>query len=646
MLPSQLPDLAFETWVACDTETSGLFADDGARVSTVSVAWRDPDTNELVGYAWPFDQGVYGKPEDRGQETIWPDAENLDLDEWAALLDWLSLRPLIFHNAKFDLEKLRVGCRRWPGIGLDLQGTTMWDTQNVTHLLWPLAGTTSLKPTSARLFGADVEDESKAVKEYLRKKKLPAGRWDLIPWDILGPYATQDALLTYRLYEYQVAGIDAGELGTWLENVYETIERRLQTTLVLYRMEWRGLPYDEVESRMAGDECVQRATAVASTLPFGPTGPKAKHFFFGDGKSDRGIECLNLPPYAVSDKTSEPSLTAEILERMVEDQVPYAERWLEWNKVDNAASMWYNGYADKMGQDGRLRCCFRQNGTVSSRFSVERVNLQAIPQDYRLNNYIALDGVPTPRDLIAGAVRKMKGKWKIYELDLAQAELRVAAMFAKCDPMLEMINEGQDLHAVTTRELFNLDIGHPDWGKYRQVGKRGNFSLIFGAKWLTFMRMVSKETGIRLKDYESQDIVAKWNRLYPEFGEAIERHSNAIASRQVKHGYGWIDLINGERRWFEQYEEAHKAFNQRVQANLAQFGVDWMLRTDEYLRNAGYSEESGTGLVLTIHDSQVLLLPDNWKGGKLAEACAEVGRELWKEWFPDVPGEVDYHKWG
>jgi DNA polymerase I-like protein with 3'-5' exonuclease and polymerase domains len=360
--------------------------------------------------------------------------------------------------------------------------------------------------------------------------------------------------------------------------------------------------------------------------------------------SDRGIPCLNMVPYQLTDK-GEPSLTAEVLERMVNDSIPHARAYYEWTKVDNAASMWYEGYAEKMGTDGRLRCAFRQNGTVSSRFSVERINLQAIPQDYRLTGYDILRGIPTPRQLIAQAVDLMEGGWRLFELDLAQAELRVAAVFAKCQSMLDLIFAGADLHTVTTRELFDMDTDHPEWGKYRQVGKRGNFSLIFGSQWLTFQKMVSKETGILLPDHESQRIVLEWNRLYPEFGRAIQKHANKVAVRQARHGHGWIDLRNGERRWFQKYEETHKAFNQRVQPNLAQFGIDWMLQTDEFLRKEGYGEWNQAGLVLTIHDSQVLLLPDDKEGEQLAEACAQFGRDLWGKWFPEVPGEVDYHPW-
>jgi len=672
----------YTSMLATDTETSGLFADDGARISTASIAWIANDAKwkkwaakyenvtfgvetitegydvPIISVAWPFDQGRVDKPESHGQDTLWPEAVNLDRQDFEDLLDLLaSNHRLVFHNAKFDLEKYRVGVRRWPGVGRDLEQNLGWDTQNVNALLWPLHPT-SLKPTCARIFGQEWEDESAKVKAYLKKAKLPAGRWDLVPWDVIGPYADTDARITLMLALFQEWAIDDGTVGQWLredgitlqESVLAKVYRRLSVTLILYRMERRGLPYDEAASREAALECLDRAAIAADALPFDPpTDTQARNFFFGNGITSKGIPALDMIPYSTTEKGT-PQLTAEITARMVNDRVVHAQDWADYNKVTNAASMWYTGYADATGTDGRLRTCFRQNGTRSTRFSVERVNLQAIPQDYRLSGHKILAGIPTPRNIIANAV---PDGWRLYEMDLAQAELRVATMFAKCKRMESMIRNGEDLHTFTTKALFShVDPTSDEFFQWRQVGKRANFSLQFGSGGATFKAMVSKETGIILSDTEAARIVRDWNRLYPEFGKAIDRHMNIVAKRQAKHGYGWVEFINGERRWFQEYEEAHKAFNQRVQGNLAQFAIDWMISTEDYIQNhtdvQARAEADGigeAGLVLTVHDSQVLLLPDGEDGMKIATQVARNAESLWAEMFPGIPGGADYHAW-
>lgn len=685
--PSDLVALAetglFPDEVAFDTETSGLFPDDGARPATASVAWIDyegewAEFSDRITYqeevidesgrieyvasvAWPFDQGKAGKPEDNGQEMLWAEADNLPKPEWVALTAWLRrVGSLVEHNGPFDSIMWAKAPRLWPELGFPIEKALeylTWDTMNVTNYLWPLLTmgnsakpTTRLKEVMHLLTGEDVQDEQDKVKAYLKKAKLPKGRWDLMPWDVIGKYADIDARLTIRLKAWQQYAINHRTVDhvTDPEKAIAQIISRLEKAIKpTCRMEWRGLPYAEVESRDAGDECLRRAAEIEHNLPFEPaTGDAAKEFFFKEGVSKRGVEHPNIPPYAVSDVTREPSLTAEVLGRMVEDRVPYADRWAEYNKVMTAASMWYNGYADKMGTDGRLRTRFRVTGTVSGRFSVERVNLQAIPQDYRLSDHGILAGIMTPRDLIKLAVSRLElggVRWKLWELDLQQAELRVGALFAHDDIMLEMIRNGEDLHTYTTKNLFpDVD---PDSdlfkSKWRQVGKRGNFSLGFGSEWKTFMGMVSKETGIRLSEPESMRIVRDWNNLFPAWRRAIEKHSRKVAIRQARTGRGWVELLNEERRWFGKHEETHKAFNQRVQGNLAQFGLDWIYATDTYLRGQDL-DEVGAGLILTVHDSQMLLLPDNDAGEFMAKTCADFGNNLWKEWFPEVPGGVDY----
>ena len=202
-----------------------------------------------------------------------------------------------------------------------------------------------------------VSTEAAVVKKYLAKSKLPAGRWDLMPWEAIGKYADTDARITLMLKLRQIWEIEHNNAGSWLHEkddveylnhfdyfqpVFDKIERRLAVTRVLYHMERRGVPYDEVTSREAAIECRERAEKVAADLPFGPTSEKAKKFFFGDGVTDKGVECLNMVPYSVTDKGS-PQLTAEIVARMIDDRVPYADKWGEYSRVSNAASMWYEG---------------------------------------------------------------------------------------------------------------------------------------------------------------------------------------------------------------------------------------------------------------------------------------------------------------
>ena len=106
-------------------------------------------------------------------------------------------RELVGQNIGFDLEKLRVGTRHFAGI--ELEDQVVWDTMLGNKELDPQYPT-GLKPSTERLFG-DTSDEQSALKPYLGPKDDP--RFDLVPWDVIEPYATWDAIKTLRLAAQQ-----------------------------------------------------------------------------------------------------------------------------------------------------------------------------------------------------------------------------------------------------------------------------------------------------------------------------------------------------------------------------------------------------------------------------------------------------------
>jgi DNA polymerase I-like protein with 3'-5' exonuclease and polymerase domains len=613
--PSQLPDIG-DRVCAVDTETSGLYVDDGARVAVVSVAWFD-DNDQVISLAWPFDQGIRDK---RPQETLPFEDLNLPEAEWVALLDWLGARRWVCQNAKFDVQMMLAGTRHWPG--LNYLDRVVWDTMIASKELDPTLPT-GLKPTSERLAltdGGERESE-KRVKEAIKKGKLKIDgnpRYDMVDWSIIEPYAALDAELTLRLMVLQQERFEHGEgRMAWFQ-------REMEVMRLLTKIEWRGVGFDVQACMTAAGELLAEQERLAKLLPFPPSVNAAKAYYFGDGEGQ-----LGLVPYEVTDAGS-PQLNGSVLRKLVRDGAPNAEIYQQWRAIDVALSMWYQGYPAQIGQDGRLRTCFRQTkeegegggGTVSGRFSVERVNLQAIPHKSRLEHLPA--GTPTPREFF-----QPKEGHGLWELDLQQAELRAAAKIANCDRMLELILQDADLHSVTAKELFRTSEDDPDWFKYRQISKRGNFSLIFGSGPDTFRTMLFKESGIEMGRGEAQDFIDRWRRLYPEYGGAISRFSRIADFR------GRVPLVNGKYRYFYPTEYTHKAFNQVVQGSLAEFAKEWALRTEQEYPGA---------LILLIHDSELLEL-EHGREDEVLPAVAKIGADVGTEWFK-VPMGVDYGAWG
>lgn len=623
MKPSELPDIGNQA-CACDTETSGLFVDDGARVAVVSIAWLD-DQDQVISYAFPFDQG----PRDKLAQTSLDlfDMENVNLPEteWYSLLGWLQQRRLVFHNAKFDCHMLKAGTRHWPGVSLI--DNAVWDTSLGNREIWP-THPTALKTTAAQigLIGDGSErDDEKALKDALKaqqkNRRVASGknRYDLLPWETIEPYAAKDAILTILLYMRHLDELEQGTVSR------AHIDRELEVCKMLYRMEQRGIGFDSVRCLQAAAQLKEAKVEIARALPYPATVAGAKKYYFDPANK----EGMDLIPYETTDNGA-PALNDTVIRKMLNDQVPFIDIYQKCRKIDVALSMWYEAYPAMIGNDGRLRTNYRQTkesgegggGAVSGRFSVERVNLQAIPHQSKLD---LPEGVATPREFFGP-----REGCDLYELDLRQAELRVAAKVAKCGPMLEMIEAEADLHAVTATELFDVTPESDDWFKYRQIAKRGNFSFIFGVGPETFRQTLFKEAGIVLSLSDADGIVQAWRSLYPQFGRAIHRYDRA-ADRDR-----YVKLVNGRKRWFYPYEYTHKAFNQVVQGSLAEFAKQWALATEHH--HPGW-------LLLLIHDSQVMEVPAGDEGLRIVEHVARIGTKLGTNWFK-VPMGVDFGKWG
>lgn len=619
MLPSQLPDVPL---IALDTETSALHPDDGLVVSVVSVAWAD-DNGVITSLAWPFGQGRTEQTRKKIPEDMLG-VEDIGIAEWDALCDWLLTRQaLVLANAKFDLMALTAGAKNGGrGINID-PDRVVWDTMLATKELWPNAPL-ALKDMAAKLWPEeDPQAEKNALKPYLGPQKDP--RYDLVPWKIMKPYAVKDTELTMRLYLRQVVLASEGLAQA------RFIGRELDVMKCLHKMELKGLPFDVELAREVEATLTARIEKLEAELPFDPLDAK-KYYFAKTSAGGLGLTPINRTPTGLA------QMTSETVAKMVEKGYPHADTLQTLNQSKTALSKWYKPYIRTTNASGRIRPTFRQiasgwgeaGGTVSGRFSAERVNLMAIPQNYRVKI-----GLPSPRDIIKSGADKLDG-WSLWELDQAQAELRVGAWLAGCKPMLQAFDEGRDLHGETAQKLFNASPDDDDWTIKRHIGKVCNFSLGYMAGPGTFAAMLSRE-GIEMPFYRVQSTVYAWRELYPEYV-----HISQVEDTKAKT-LGYTTLANGKQRWYRPDENTFKAWNQRVQGSIAEVNKDW-LRASTRLLEPVMARNPNAGLLLTVHDSQVMLLPDD-EAEDIANAVVAEGLKIWNRYFPRLPGGLDKKKW-
>ncbi len=183
------------------------------------------------------------EPGQRPRYLAWghPTRNNASKDDAARLLRgiWRSPHPLLFHNAKFDLDvaETHFGLRLPPW-------ERVHDTLYLVFLKNPHARSLSLKPSAETYLGMKPEERD-AIREWLtehgiidkRASDETVGRniWRA-PGDIVGRYAIGDVVRTKKLYDLLLPELDEGMRGAYDR------ERRLMP--ILLRNEREGLQVD------------------------------------------------------------------------------------------------------------------------------------------------------------------------------------------------------------------------------------------------------------------------------------------------------------------------------------------------------------------------------------------------------------------
>lgn len=637
MRPLSLPDERLP-WVVVDIEGSGLFPDDGARTACVSVTWPDPSWHEkwlesaesageprLVTRAFPFDQGMRDKYPNVQLDMFDADDPNLPEEAWVELLHWLKGQRLTYHNAKYDMTMLRVGTRHWEG--LDLLGALDWDTMIAQREIDPTEAA-GLDPTCKRL-GIGGKQGLDAVKGWLqqlsKQRRIPWGqvsnRYDLVPWHIVKDYVTTDTEQTALLRIHEENRLRAGEVdpqaAKWIRLEFEKLR-------VLYLMEWRGVGYDGIKSLEGAKLLEERAAELEAKLPFPATGAGAKSYF---------IDKMGLAAERYSDRTGKPSIDEEQIRKWEKEGVEYAREYGLATKARRAVSMWYRGYPEKMGTDGRLRTSFKQTHVKTGRMSVERVQLQAMPKKDKRKavggseELPIFEGVPDVRELLMP-----KEGCGLWSMDLSQAELRVAAKYAHCQKMLDRILSGADVHGETCVDLALAEPGSPDFKYKRDIAKRTNFAAIFQVGGEKLQATLAKQADIHLPLRECEAIVYRWRSTYPEFSQMYYR------SMKFAEKNGFVPLLAKTdyqvRSWFGPRDWPNTAWNRVVQGSLAKaFG---MLMVETEKGWPGY-------MVLTIHDSLVMECPLD-EGDQVCAEVSAMGAELMTGLF-DIEMRLDVERY-
>ncbi len=396
----------------------------------------------------------------------------------------------IFQNAKYDVkifERYRVTV------------APVDDTMLMSYAMFSGLHNHGMDELSERYLGhAPI-----SIKTLLGTGKS-AITFDRVPITDAVRYAAEDADVTLRLWQTLKPRLHQERVTT----VYETLERPLVP--VLKQMEMHGVQVDrETLSRMS-NAFAQKMAGLEAEIHELAGGP----FNVGSPKQLGEIlfERLELPG-GKKGKTGAYATGADVLEDLAtEHELP--GRVLDWRQLSKLKSTYTDALQTHINPEtGRVHTSYLQTGAATGRLASTDPNLQNIPVRTEEGRRI--------REAFVAPEGKV-----LLSLDYSQIELRILAHVAGIESMKQAFRDGEDIHAATASEMFDvpLDQMTPD---VRRQAKAINFGVIYGISGFGLAR------NLRIPRGDAQGFIDRYFEKYP----GIKEYMDDTVAFAKEHGH-------------------------------------------------------------------------------------------------------------
>ncbi len=469
-------------YVALDSETSSLYPRDGY----------------MLGFSMSYepDHGCYC------------DSDIIDAEVEEKLQELFDKKRIVFHNAKFDLQWFEYHFNfKFPRFEDTMLMHYMFDENPGTHGLKQLA----MKHTPYGDYEKPLEDWG---NEYRKKHGVlkAAFSYDLIPFDVMYPYAAMDAVVTYLLYEKMSTALAKNKKLTW---VYENV--LIAGCNFLKQVEANGVPFDKSRLEFAQGvmtEDIDAAIAKLYEFPEVRQFEKAKGSSFNPNSTVQlrslMYDYIGLTPTGKKTGTGADSTDAEVLGELGQvHEVP--KLILEIRQKVKIKSTYLDKIIPNLDMDSRLRTGFNLHGTTSGRLSSSgKLNMQQLPRDN-----------PT----VKGCIKANKGH-KIVSMDLTTAEVYVAAVLSNDEGLKDVFRSGGNFHSTIAKQVFKLPCEVDEVDKFykerRQQAKAVTFGIMYGAGPAKISWQVTKDSGKEFSMREAGRVIKDYFESFPNLKKWLD----------------------------------------------------------------------------------------------------------------------------
>jgi DNA polymerase-1 len=538
--------LAAQDSFCFDTETTSL----------------DERNAELVGlsFSWKAHTGWYVPvPNDRAE------AEAVVGRFKAALENERTLK--VGQNIKYDLIVLE-------GYGVHLAGP-QFDTMLAHYLLQP-----ELRHGMDYMAETVLGYRPVSITELIDPKGKGQKSMRDVPVEQVAAYATEDADITWQLYEAFAPRLK--EDG--LEDIFSTMEMPL--VRVLADMEMEGIRLDvealKVFSEELNEDILKLQTSIkeaCGNIEFNIDSPKQL--------GDVLFETLKIGGEKPKrTKTGQYQTSEDVLAELAHAH-PVVPMILDYRGLRKLKGTYVDTLPTMVDfRTGRLHTNYRQAVAATGRLSSEEPNLQNIP--IRTEKGREIRKAFVPRD----------AHHRLLSADYSQIELRVIAHMSGDHNMQEAFRHGLDIHAATAAKVFNVELAEVT-REQRSRAKAVNFGIAYGQGAFG----LSQNLGIPRA--EAKQIIDDYFAQFP----GVHGYMDEQVEFARKHGY--IRTMLGRRRYLPDITSANQtvraqaeriAINAPMQGTAADIIKIAMVRIHRGLM----AEKLRSRLLLQVHDELVL----------------------------------------
>ena len=416
-------------WLSVDLETTSI----------------NPMVAEIVGFSFSMkkDTGVYVpiRFKDKKDNLFGDDDLQTAIGILKPILENSNI-PKTGQNIKYDALIMKR-------YGINLDGIA-FDTMIAAHLISPNSRSYKLDNLSI----SHLNYKMVPIKDLIGSGKNQI-TMDQVTLEDISFYAAEDADVVIELTEIFIKELKNQKLY----NYFMAIE--IDLLPVLIDMQFNGIFVDKDYLAIRSDEIGIKIDALHNEI----TKLAGQDFNVNSSQQLAQIlfDKLDLP---MIKKRS----TAEAVLSELKDKHELPKLVLDYRKLFKLKNTYLDPIPTNINPtSNRVHSSFNQTMTATGRLSSSSPNFQNIPIRTE-------DGKDVRK-----AIRAQSSDYQIFSADYSQVELRVMAHLSQDEALIQALNNGEDIHTFTAKNIFNIHKDEDVLPEMRRTATIVNFGIMYGA---------------------------------------------------------------------------------------------------------------------------------------------------------------------